>query len=250
MPAPGNRQTDPVSDRYYYPHAPKQTRRRLVTETYEYDAPFKYDNIRVQRSDMMAREAHGVEMNAVNIHHPPDAPEPHDLEADSITIAEERPMVRVTVIGSACTPPGYVQLECVPIEAWRNRDEMPGALAPRFRANGLWGMHLRVDALMAEAAPVQPAFNRVDAAAYEDLPEAYYDLFPSARGRLHLKAHYRENPLAGMSCAVFEIPPSRQVVIHGGSETPGWASDNFPGDHHYSFRTVRTTVLTSSEGAA
>jgi len=246
---PGVRPEQAVSERYYYPHAPRQTRRRLVLETYEYEMPFKYDNITVRRFDMMGREHHGVEMNAVNAHHPPEALEPHDLEADAITIVEEHPIVRVAVIGSACTPPGWVQIECEPEEGWRNRYEMPGALPPRFRIGNLWGMHLRIDALTARTEGVTPLVNRVDESGYGAPPDGYYELFRSARSRVFLKGHYREHPLAGMSCAVFEIPPSRKVILQGGSEVPGWTSDNYPGDHHYSFRTIRTTVMVRSEQA-
>ena len=243
------RQIDPVSDRYYYPHVEKQRRTRLVTEEYEYEMPFKYDNITVQRFDMMGREAHGVEMNAVNYYHPAGEQEPHDLAGDSITIIEAAPMVRVAVIGSACTPPGYVQIECEPVEGWRNAYEHPAVLPARFRINGLWGMHLRTDVISSATQGVQPTFNRVDDAPYQAFPEGQFQLHKSARGRLWAKAHFRENPLAGMSCAVFELPPSRKVIISGGSEIPGWSSDNFPGDHHYSFRTIRTTVLLRRETA-
>lgn len=236
------KQANPVSERYYYPQAPVQKRVRLVTEAYEYEAPFKYANITVKRFDMMGRESHGVEMNMVNYHHPQGEQEPHDLEADSITLVEKDPIVRVVVMGSACTPPGYVQLECDPIPEWRNTYEIPGVLPPRFRINNLWGMHVRVDALYSHTPDVKPPISRVDESGYDQVPEPYYDLYKSARGKLFLKHHCRENPLAGMSCAIFEIPPSRTVIIQGGSEVPGWGSDNFPGDHHYSFRTIRTTV--------
>ena len=46
-----------------------------------------------------------------------------------------------------------------------------------------------------------------------------------------------------MSSAIFEVPPSKKVTIRGGSEMPGWSSDQTPDDGHYSFRMIRTTVL-------
>ena len=42
-----------------------------------------------------------------------------DRYADGIVIRDEDPIVRVAVIGSACTPPGYVTLEGEPIDGWR-----------------------------------------------------------------------------------------------------------------------------------
>ena len=58
----------------------------------------------------------------------------------------------------------------------------------------------------------------------------------------NVKAHYQEYPFTGMSCAVFEIPRSRRVIIQGGSEQANWMTDNAPNDDHYSFRTIRVTV--------
>jgi hypothetical protein len=221
----------------------------LVTETYEYEAPFKYPNVTVVRLTCMGRESHGVELDMANKVKDAAHPEAYDVEGDHIIVVEDHPMVRVAVIGSACTPPGYVQIECEPTPEWTNRYERPGCLPPRFRIGNLWGMHLRVDATDAHEGRVKPGFSRVDGSDYPDAPDAMYELFKSLRGRLFMKSHYRENPLAGMSCAVFEIPPSKKVIIQGGSETPGWTSDNFPGDGHYSFRTIRTTVLIRREEA-
>ena len=55
-------------------------------------------------------------------------------------------------------------------------------------------------------------------------------------------AHYREFPHTGMSCAIFETPPSRRITVMSGSQRPGWPTDNYPDDQHYSFRTLRTTI--------
>ena len=51
-----------------------------------------------------------------------------------------------------------------------------------------------------------------------------------------------DQALAGMSCAIFEIPPCKWVRIAGGSATPGWKSDNCPDDNHYSFKIIRVSV--------
>ena len=61
--------------------------------------------------------------------------------------------------------------------------------------------------------------------------------------RASVKGHYQAYPLAGMSCAIFEIPKSQKVVIMGGSETTGWLTDNAGFDNQYSFRKIRTTVV-------
>jgi hypothetical protein len=233
-----------ASETYYYPQKGQQTRIRLDLATYEYEAPFKYDNITVIRQYLKSREGHGVELGMVN--YDARGSEPQDLAGDRIIISESHPIVRLVVIGSACTPPGYVQIECEPVEDWRDPTEAPGALPVRFRQGGLWGMHLRVDAMMANTQGVERKFGPEGVSGYAPLPEIHGDLYPSMKGKLDcLKSDGWENPLAGMSCAIFEIPPSRKVTIQGGSEIPGWASDNYPGDHHYSFRTIRTTVDTN-----
>lgn len=239
----------PVSESYHYPHVGPQTRTRLVTETYEYRAPFKYENIHVRRHFMRAREAHGVEMNTIN-YRVDEHRDAHDFAGDAITLRDTQPIVRLVVIGSACTPPGWVQVECEPAEGFHDPMEFEGALAPRFRVEGLWGMHMRVDALLTTTPGVTPRFDRVneEPQPYARQPEGMDKLYPSTRERpQYAKAHYREHPLVGMSCAVFEIPASKVVHIQAGSQIPAWQSDNFPGDHHYSVRLIRTDVLVQAK---
>lgn len=129
--------------------------------------------------------------------------------ADRIVINEEQPVVRVAAIGSACTPAGWIALEADPLEGERHEREPEVNLPVRFRKTGLWGYHLRGDS---------------------HIPEG-------------MDNHYSQFPNTGMSCAVFEIPRSKTVEIFGGSQVPGWSDDNVPDDLHYSFRTVRTTVV-------
>jgi hypothetical protein len=248
MPAKKEPSDKPVSDTFHYPHVAPQIKNRLVSETYEYDMPFKYGNIKVVRWFIPGREGHGVELGVINAEPQEGLRDPVPHEADNILIEEQNPIIRVAVIGSACTPPGYVQLECEPIPEWRKAWESPSALPVRFRAENLWGMHLRVDALLTGTPDVQPKFGPPAGLAYEKMPEAIKALYPSTRENpWHTKSHSCENPLAGMSCAVFEIPPSRRVRVSGGSISTGWTSDNFPTDNHYSFRTIRTTVLLRRE---
>lgn len=156
-----------------------------------------------------------------------------DMAGDRIIIEEKHPIMRVAVIGSACTPPGYVMLEAEPYEEFYRRGDFVRCGAPlRFRQGNLWGMHLRADQW---GTSVQTGLR------YEDIPTGMIKRYPGME-KWSVKAHYREFPFTGMSCAVFEIPKSRKVTIYAGGERPIWASDNAPADDHYSIRTIRTTV--------
>lgn len=158
---------------------------------------------------------------------PGDAP-------DCIVVDEDEPIVRVAVIGSACTPPGYVAVEAEPCEQFYHRGDMVRCTAPvRFRQNNLWGMHLRADQWMDEMGQSD---------TYEELSADLLKAYPFMKGT-KVKADYSQFPSSGMSCAVFEIPKSKRIIITGGSESPVWTSDNAPSDDHYSFRTIRTTVV-------
>jgi len=218
---------------------PPMTRRRLRLETYEYHMPFNYPNVTVDRRYQRGMEFHGVEMNPINSvaaddeNHPPD----------TITIAEDQPIVRVAVIGSACVPPGFIQLEAEVTEDFHKPEDVPGVTAVRYRVNNLWGMHLRCDSWLARCnSPVRDLQDR----SYGEIPDARKQLKPGLR-KYTLKAHSRENPLVGMSSAVFEIPESSKVMISGGSELCAWTDDTFPADAHYSFRMIRVTVNAQSE---
>jgi len=161
----------------------------------------------------------------------------NDAAGDAIIIKEDEPIVRVAVIGSACTPPGYVMLEAEPVEEFYHRGDFIRCTAPvRFRQNNLWGMHLRYD---------QWSTSKEHDLGYENIPSGMIARYPGME-KNGVKAHYCTYPFAGMSCAIFEIPKSMKVIVQGGSETTGWASDNVGCDDHYSFRTVRTTVVSSA----
>ncbi len=201
--------------------------------TYEYRVPFNYENVRVERR-YNCGETHGMELNAVSSYWP----EPERRPADYIEIAEDDAIVQVDVLGSACTPPGYVQLMAEPIEGFRRSDEPDMILPVRFRINNLWGMHLRVDQWAVEDVTV-PRF--VGEGPFGDLPGDFKEKNPSI-AKCRVKSDHREFPLTGMSCAIFSIPLSKKVRIMGGCENPGWTDDNFPDDVHYSFRIIRVTV--------
>ncbi len=168
----------------------RQARRSFTIAHYQYDAPFLYDNFRVELGRPWE--------NATNQAHP-DVPEdqwgvltpanrpgyvgaevnPDGVELDvppygAITFVEDDPIVEVTVIGSACVPPGYVLLFGEPVEwrYWRTGVKM--------RAEGLWGEHMRWDTWQ------------------RGLDEGYRD--------------------AGLSCAVFRTPPCTKITLMAGSQ--------------------------------
>jgi hypothetical protein len=202
--------------------------------TYEYLVPFNYENVNVVRAYDQG-EKHGMELNPVNSFWPNPAQPPFDF----IEIIEKEPVISVEVIGSACTPPGYIQLEFDPCDGFYRSDEEPGCVATRCRINNLWGMHLRVDQWVTKTPNVtrwndeKPPYNKPPEGL---LPPGHY-----------AKADFREFPLVGFSCGVFSIPRSKSVRISGGGETPGWCDDNYAVDNHYSFRIIRTTVCVSME---
>ena len=55
-------------------------------------------------------------------------------------------------------------------------------------------------------------------------------------------------PVAGMSCAVVEVPASTRVRVAGLGAIPAWSSDDYPDDTHYSIRLIRTTVSAGDTG--
>lgn len=219
-----------------YPEAP-MTRDRLETETYEYHMPFNYPNITVERRYLKGQEWHGVEINPVNSI---GADEQH-LPPDTITVVEDMPIVRVVVMGSACVPPGYIQLEAEPLDEFYKPVDVRETAAVRYRINNLWGMHMRCDSWLAESeGDILDERGR----RYTEIPrERVEQVWGRKESKYRMKAHYRENPLVGMSCGVFEIPKSRKIVITGGSEICAWSNDNYPDDVHYSFRTIRVTLV-------
>jgi hypothetical protein len=215
---------------------PVRERREMVLRTFEYEVPFKYHNVVVHRS-IIGGEPHGFELGVVpdgmleNFRYTGIGDETEsNRHADGIVITEESSIVRVAVVGSACTPPGYVTLEGDPIDSWRNHDEVEECMPVRMRIENLWGQHLRFD----------QALETVGGQAGRPLPDTMPERWKEFSSGTRLT--YREFPLAGMSSAVFETPPCKSVRISAGSTQVGWTSDNSPDDHHYSIRTIRVTV--------
>jgi len=224
------------STRKIYPYEEGIMERVELTgfRTYEYQFPFNYQNIEINRIYNMG-ETHGMESNPINS----VKPNPINLASDYIAINEDHPIIRVVVIGSACTPPGYVQIECEPIDGFRRDDEVPGVMPVRFRQNNLWGMHVRGDQWLTRTPGLRSIANNSE---YDEIPEELIRKSTCDMKGMHMKSDYREFPLAGMSCAIFEVPMSKKVYIAAGCEIPGWKDDNYPDDAHYSMRMVRITV--------
>lgn len=210
--------SDPVQKNYIYTD--------FVTR--EYLVPFNYKNVNVVRV-YNCGEKHGMELNPLNAYWP----DPSQPPADYIEVIEDDPIIKVEVIGSACTPPGYIQLMFDPCDDFYRPDEPRSVTATRMRINNLWGMHLRADQWLSETPGVK---SRVRPEPYDPPPEK------TLRNGKHVKADWHEFPLVGFSTGVFSIPRSKSIRITGGSEIPGWVGDNYACDGHYSFRIIRTTV--------
>ena len=222
-----------------YPN-PVMKREKMALETYEYHMPFNYANITLNRRYLRGQEFHGVEINPVNS----IGADKRHLPPDTIEIVESEPIVRVAVIGSACVPPGFVQLEAEPLSEFYREVDVPGAAAVRYRINNLWGMHLRADNWLAQCNdPIRDEQGRT----YPEIPKARVEKVWGGNDAFQMKSNVRENPLAGMSSAIFEIPKSGKVILSGGSEICAWTDDNYPDDIHYSFRIIRVTVVCNDE---
>ena len=223
-----------MSDKKVIPYDdPVRPKKELKLKTYEYELPFNYDNVVVERI-WQGGETHGMELNPTNTLC--TSGDKH-IPGDGLTITEEEPIVRVEVIGSACTPPGFVMVEAEPVEGWRRADELAEVMPTRFRIDNLWGMHLRADQWLRKAGgDFEPWQGKENYPATDRLPG-----WLKRRGA-DAKMIYQELPITGMSCAIFAIPPSRRVTIMGGSTFPGWHGDNNPDDVQYSFRMIRVTV--------
>jgi hypothetical protein len=100
-------------------------------------------------------------------------------------------------------------------------------------------MHLRVGQWLMRSKEIKRFEGDT---SYEEIPKGLIEIHPGLK-RMGVKSDSYEFPLTGMSSAIFEIPPSRKIVIRGGSEVPGWCSDQAPDDGHYAFRMIRTTVM-------
>ena len=117
---------------------PVQEPEELILKTFEYRMPFNYRNVTVNR-EYKGGEVHGVELFPIYTN-----TKKFGLPPDFIEVEEQNPIVRVAVIGSACTPPGWIQIEADPVEGFRREKESPEVMPVRFRADNLWGKALQV----------------------------------------------------------------------------------------------------------
>ena len=231
----------PWEERGVRPFAdPEQHVIEYATRTREYHHPFNYSNI-VHHTYCEDPSNSGLELNPVNS--VDGRTEPDKAPGDYLELTEQDPIVRVVVIGSACSPPAYVGLEADPCEGFRRPDEVVELMPVRFRIEGLWGTHVRGD-----------CWIKPNTHGGAPLPEHFVNNWPYC----HNQQFAEENvftgvtganlPNTGMSCAIFEIPASRTVRILGGSQSYGWTGGTGgEADNHYSFRIIRTSVLTSYE---
>jgi hypothetical protein len=114
-----------------------QVREAYAPVVYQYWAPFNYPNIKVElgrgEPDGLATKPYtGAEFN-------PDGVELDFPPYGAITVVEDEPMVAVTVIGSACVPPGYILLQAEPL-VWKYP-----RTGVKMRVDDLWGQHLRAE---------------------------------------------------------------------------------------------------------
>jgi len=196
-----------------------QERKTFDIVHYQYDAPFFYENFRVElgrpwenATNRAAEDLPEEEWGIVSDHLRPGYVgaefNPDGVELDippygSITFVEEDPIVQVTVIGSACVPPGFVLLFGEPVEWKYPRSGV------KMRVDGLWGEHMRIE--------------------------------PWRKG---LTDSYRD---AGMSYAVFCTPPCTKITIMAGSQHTLDAMDfaNMRHDAHYCVRHIYVDVQTN-----
>ncbi len=99
----------------------------FTTVTYEYWAPFNYPNINVELGRVDPPTGAEFNMDGVELDRPPHG---------AITIVEKEPIVGITVIGSACIPPGWVLLVAEPLE-WKYP-----RTGVKMKVDNLWGQHV------------------------------------------------------------------------------------------------------------
>ncbi len=163
-----------------YENQTPQTREKLTTVTYQYWAPFNYPNIVVE----LGREDLGAEYNVdgVELDYPPFG---------AITVTEDRPIVGVTIIGSACTAPGFVMLNAEPIEWKYPRTGI------KMKQENLWGQHVNaklwrrgVDEAWREAGLSSAHFDIPPSSKVTIMGGSAMDVGGMGGAREGLDAHY------------------------------------------------------------
>lgn len=174
----------------------------FTTKIKQYWAPFNYPNFVVE----LGRPGSGAEINTEGVEL--DIP-PHG----AITFTEEEPIIGVTVIGSACVPPGTVILHAEPIERKFPRTGV------KMKAENLWGTHILAG----------PWKSGVDEGFREaGLSYAHFEIPESKKVTI-------------MGHAAFDVdinPPNKPLPPHRAPVARGvfWT------DPHYTVRAIRVTL--------
>ncbi len=176
-----------------------QVREASISVTYHYWAPFNYPNIKVELSSRPKPFPTGAEFNmdGVELEIPPYG---------AITIVEKEPIIGVTVIGSACVPPGFVMLQAEPLE-WK----FPRS-GVKMKIDNLWGQHLRGD-----------TWRLGQDEGWRDAGLSCADF--------HLPESSKVTLMGGSQL---------DVGLHGQFDWKG--KENIMPDPHYCFRVIRVTV--------
>ncbi|MBM3476607.1 MAG: hypothetical protein FJX75_25315 [Armatimonadetes bacterium] len=189
------------------------------TERHVYTTPFMYPNVEVGNFYEID-PTKGVEFRAND---------------GFLTIAEEQPIVAVTVVGSGCAPRGYNICEWwdegEDVESFRDQ------LVKRQRVDNLNGTHPSIWSLLVlgkasgvEFGDIAPGKIRSALDCLRELSEGYYGGY--YMGFYENTAYFRVGP-----------PYPRKVTIRCGClapEDPGTAIERYPAD--YAIRVVETLV--------
>ena len=197
------------------------------TEHHVYTTPFRYANVVLD--GWYEAEIKGVEVLA---------------DRGSITIAEEKPIVSVTIVGSGCSGMNYNICEWWgPGETLRDGSTRTPQLIKRQRVDNLKGQH---DAWVQQALSQEPDFQTLDDARsfVRRLQDTVYNMTCAYTVPGSIMTGLYENT------AVFRIGDTsrpehvpHRVVIRGGGldyEDPGTDVSRYPAD--YTFRLVDVLV--------
>lgn len=184
-----------------YRNKEKQTVVKYVTEVHEYWAPFNYPNVAVE----VGREGSGAEVNTdgVELDIPPFG---------AITITEDEPIVSVTVIGSACVPPGCVILHAEPIEWKYPRSGV------KMKVENLWGEHILADVWRGG---IDEWFREAG------MSSAHFEIPPSRKVTI-------------MGHGAMDVDWNPEPTTH--PKNPKVSCGRFWNDPHYCVRIIRVTV--------
>ena len=191
----------------------------IKTERRFYTTPFMYENVDVGNFYEID-PTKGIELKSGD---------------GFITIAEDRPIVAVTVVGSGCVPNGYNVCEWW--DEGESIDNMKNQLVKRQRIDGLDGTHPSIYSQLLMGT--FPGMTFRDATGgdikgpvdcLKKLTDGYYGGY--YMGFYENVANFRVGP-----------PNPKKVTIRAGTkiwEDPGTQHERFPGD--YAIRLIETIV--------